>query len=133
MELTNNRAVEDAAIAWVLRIEREAGRESADTRGTGAAADVSSPPRLIEVKAYGKSARGQDLWLEPRQVEEADRNPDFYIYVVENVRQGDPAAFTLRVLGGETLRVLLQRRREQRYFTVPWSVKLYDETPSGLQ
>jgi hypothetical protein len=133
VELTNNRSVEDAAIAWVLRIEHEAGREAVDTRGTGAAADVSSPPRLIEVKAYGRSARGQDLWLEPRQVEEADRNPDFYIYVVENVRQGDPAGFTLRVLGGETLRLLLERRREQRYFTVPWSVKVYDETPNGLQ
>jgi hypothetical protein len=117
VELTSNRAVENAAIAWVLRIEREAGRDAVDTRGAGAAADASSPPRLIEVKAYGRSARGQDLWLEPRQIEEADRNPDLYIYVVEHVRQGDPVDFTLRVLGGETLRVLLQRRREQRYFT----------------
>lgn len=133
MELTSNRAVENAAIDWVLRIEREAGREPVDARGTGVAADISSPPRLIEVKAYGRSARGQDLWLEPRQVEEADRNPDFYIYVVENVRQGDPAGFTLRVLGGETLRSILQRRREQRYFTVPWPVKAYDQTPNGLE
>jgi hypothetical protein len=83
-----------------------AGRDVVDTRRTGAAADVSSAPRLIEVKAYGRSARDQDLWLEPRQVEEADRNPDFSIYVVENVRQGDSADFTLRVLGGESLRVL---------------------------
>jgi hypothetical protein len=133
VELTSNKAVEDAAIEWVLRIEREAGRDAVDTRGTGAAADVSSPPRLIEVKAYGRSARGQDLWLEPRQIEEADRNPDFCIYVVENVRQGDPPGFSLRVLGGETLRVLLQRRREQRYFTVPWPVEAYDEMPRGLQ
>jgi hypothetical protein len=133
VELTSNRAVENAAIAWVLGLEREGGRDAVDTRGTGAAADVLSPPRLIEVKAYGRSARGQDLWLEPRQVEEADRNPDFYLYVVENVRQGDPDGFTLRVLGGETLRVLLQRRREQRYFTVPWPVKVYDGTPRGLQ
>lgn len=133
MELTSNRAVENAAIDWVLRIEREAGREPVDTRGTGAAADISSPPRLIEVKAYGQSARGQDLWLEPRQVDEADRNPDFCIYVVENVRQGDPAGFTLRVLGGETLRSLLLRRREQQYFTVPWPTKAYDQTPNGLE
>jgi hypothetical protein len=33
-------------------------------------------------------------------------------------------AGSLRVLGGESLRVLLQRRREQRYFTVPWPVKV---------
>lgn len=133
MELTSNRAVEDAAIAWVLEIEREAGREAVDTRGTGAAADISSPPRLIEVKAYGQSARGHDLWLEPRQIDEADRNADFYVYVVENVRQGDPAAFVLRVLGGEMLRTLLKRRREQRYFTVPWPVKEYDESTTGVQ
>jgi hypothetical protein len=95
----------------VLYLEHKAGRDPVDTRGSGAAADVSSPPRLIEIKAYGRTARGQDLWLEPRQVEGADRDPDFYIYVVENVRQGDPAGFTLRVLGEGRLRVLLQRRR----------------------
>jgi hypothetical protein len=101
--------------------------------GQRAAVATTAPGvRLIEVKAYGRSARGQDLWLEPRRVE-AGRNPDFYINVVENVRQGDPASFTLRVLGGETLRVLLQRRREQRYSTVPWPVKVYDETPRGNQ
>jgi hypothetical protein len=27
------------------------------------------------------------LWLEVRQVEEAKANPDFYVYVVVNVRQ----------------------------------------------
>jgi hypothetical protein len=47
-----------------------------------------NPPRLIEVKAYGRSARGQDLWLEPQQVEEADRNGVLSNFVVENVRQG---------------------------------------------
>jgi hypothetical protein len=37
--------------------------------------------------------------MEVRQVDEARRTPDYYVYVVENVRQGDPAKFTLRVLG----------------------------------
>lgn len=133
MELTTNKAVEDAAIAWVLDLERRAGRDPTDTRGTTAAADIASPPRTIEVKAYGRVARGQDLWLEPIQVEEADRNPEFYVYVVENVRQGNPDHFELRVLGGHRLRELLARRREQRYFTVPWPVKVYDETPTGLR
>lgn len=82
-EITGNRAVEDAAIAFVLARETANGRTARDVRGTGAAGDVDSPPRTIEVKAFGRSARGTDLWLEVRQVDEARRNPDFYVYVVE--------------------------------------------------
>jgi hypothetical protein len=47
--------------------------EPHDTRFAGAPADIESPPRLIEVKAFGKSNRGFDLWLETRQVDEARR------------------------------------------------------------
>lgn len=103
-----------------------------DVRYKSAAADISSPPRTIEVKAFGKSNRGYDLWLETRQLEEGLGNPHFYIYVVENVRQGDPALFTLRVLGGERLARLLAGAKEQHYFTVPWPVADYDGCPVGL-
>ena len=99
-QLTSNKAKEDAAIAWVMELERAAGRQPRGTRYTGAPADIESPPRLIEVKSFGTSNRGYDLLMEVRQVEEAQLNPDYYVYVVENVRQGDPAKFTLRVLGG---------------------------------
>ncbi|MET7966512.1 DUF3883 domain-containing protein [Micromonospora sp. NPDC005305] len=126
MEIVGNRAIETAAIKYVIMRELEAGRTAYDVRGTGAPADVASPPRMIEVKAYGKSARGTDLWLEVRQVEEALRNADFWIYVVENVRQGDPNRFTLKMLGGEHLHKLLKRAKEQRYYTVPWPVADYD-------
>lgn len=64
--------------------------------------------------------------LEVRQVREARRNSEFYVYVVENVRQGDPAQFTLKVLGGQRLARLLERAKEQRYYTVPWPVSDYD-------
>jgi hypothetical protein len=67
----------------------------------GAAADVKIDDRIIEVKAYGRSARGQDLWLEARQVAEAESHPDFWVYVVDTVRQGDPVEYCLRLLGGE--------------------------------
>jgi hypothetical protein len=110
----------------VIAKEREAGRTARDVRGTGAAADVDSPPRTIEVKAFGRSARGSDLWLEVRQFQEARHNHEFYVYVVENVRQGDPAQFTLKVLAGERLAKLLARAKEQRYYTVPWPVADYD-------
>lgn len=133
VELIGNKAIEDAAIRWVIALEQAAGRQAQDVRYTGSAADVMSPPRMIEVKAAGRSCRGNDLSLETRQVEEAEANPYFYIYVVENVRQGDPANFTLRVLGCADLHHLLARKREQHYFTVPWPVGLYDTTPLGLR
>jgi hypothetical protein len=83
---------------------------------------------LIEVKAVGKESMRSDgfLWLETRQVEEARRNPNFYLYLVENVRQGDPGLFKLRVFGGETLRRLITRAREKRYFELPLPVADYD-------
>jgi hypothetical protein len=131
-EVVGNQAVEDAAVRWVLELERAAGRGARDARHTGSPADVESPPRLIEVKAFGRSSRGFGLWLEPSQVEEARANADFYVYVVENVRQGDPSRFTLKVLGGERLARLLERAKERRYFEVPWPVADYDSCPVGV-
>ena len=130
--LTSNKAVEDAAIEWVIELERAGGRDPRDTRYRGAPADIESPPRVIEVKAFGTSNRGYELLMEVSQVEEARRNPNFFVYVVENVRQGDPAEFTLRVLGGSRLQRLLERAREYRGFSVPWPVADYDASPLGL-
>ena len=122
-----NRAIEDAAVAYVLEWERAHGRPSHDTRGSGAPADVAGEHRTIEVKAYGGSARGQDLWLEPRQFAEAQQNPHFWLYVVDNIRQASPAQFRLLEIGGERLNAMLSRAVEHRYFTVPWPVAVYDE------
>ena len=124
--IVGNHAVEAAAIQWVLAHERAKGREARDARHRGEAADVISEGRVIEVKAYGGSARGSDLWLEVRQVEEAKGNPEFHVYVVENIRQGDPTRFRLIDLHGETLARLLDRAKEQRYYTVPFPVAVYD-------
>jgi hypothetical protein len=133
VELVGNRAVEDAAIAWVIELERAAGKEPRDTRYAGAAGDIESSGRVIEVKAAGTSSRGNDLWLEPRQVEEARRSPDFYVYLVENVRQGDPRLFTLKIFGGEQLQRLIARARERHYFEVPLPVAEYDSAPTSLE
>lgn len=131
-ELIGSKPIEDAAIAWVMELERAAGRTPRDTRHAGAPADIESPPRLIEVKAFGKSNRGFGLWLETRQIDEARTNPDFWVYVVENVRQGDPSLFTLKVVGGELLARLLGRAKERRYYEVPWPVAEYDSAPTVL-
>lgn len=57
-----------------MGLEHAAGRQARDTRYEGAPADIGSPLRLIEVKSFGTSNRGYDLWLEVRQVEEAKAN-----------------------------------------------------------
>ena len=72
---------------------------------------------------------GYGLLLEPRQVEEGRSNPNFYLYIVENVAQGDAARFELRVLAGDQLRRLLERARERRYFEVPVPVAEYATLP----
>jgi hypothetical protein len=131
-ELATNREVEDAAIAWVMSLERAAGREPRDVRYSRAAADIESPPRTIEVKAIGRSARGDDLPLELPQLAAARDDPNFFLYVVDHVRQGDPELFQLRVLGGELLQRLLLRVKEQRYYSLPWPVAEYDSSPLGL-
>jgi hypothetical protein len=132
-EIRGNKAVEDEAIAWVMGLERRAGRDPRDTRHDAQnPADLISPPRVIEVKAFGASARGNDLSLETNQVDEARGNPNFFLYVVEDVRQGDPDRFTLKVLGGTRLRRLLDRAKEQRYFSVPWPVADYESSPSTI-
>jgi hypothetical protein len=128
--LGGNKAVEDAAIRWVMQLERAAGRQPVDRRHDQSfPADIHSSPRTIEVKAFGTTARGFDLWLEARQVGAGRSDPNFHLYIVENSAQGDPTLFTLKILSGDLLRKLLTRAKEQRYFTVPWPTKLYDAAP----
>jgi hypothetical protein len=131
-ENLSNKAVEDAAIAWVIEVERAAGRVATDTRHRGADADLVSDCRIIEVEAYGGSARGTDLWLEERQVEVAETDPSFWLCVVENVRQGDPTLFRLVMIGGDHLVRLLARKKPQRTYLLPLPVADYDAEPPTL-
>jgi hypothetical protein len=121
-----NKEIEDAAVGWVIEIEKQAGRIARDTRYSGDAVDVSSPPRSIEIKAYGDSARGQELWLETRQFDAGRRDAGFWLYIVDYVRQGDPAEFRLIQIGGQELADLLRRATERHYYTVPFPVAVYD-------
>lgn len=124
------RAVEDAAVAWVMEFERRAGREPFDRRYERSfPADLESPPRIIEIKASAGSYRGWLLPLEPVQLEHARTDPTFFLYVVENVGQGDPAKYTLRILAGDHLRALTARATERRYFEMSWPTADYDHTP----
>ncbi|MBA3779867.1 MAG: hypothetical protein H0X16_11340 [Chloroflexi bacterium] len=113
-----------------MQLEQAAGRQPVDRRYEAAfPADLESSPRIIEVKAIGGSGRGWFLPVENAQMEEARRNPNFFIYVVENTRQGDPTQFTLRILGGERLQGLLAKAKQRSYYEVAWPVASYDATP----
>jgi hypothetical protein len=122
--------IENAAIARVLELEIAAGRTAFDARGRGALADIDGD-RLIEVKAYGSSARGADLSLETRQVQAAEADPErFQLVIVENVRQGEPSALRVLDLCGQRLTDLLSRKPEKHYFEVPFPVAIYDALAS---
>src|SRR5438105_2196295 len=132
MTVVGNKAIEEAAVAYVMGLERQAGRNPEDRRYAAAfPADIESAPRVIEIKAVGGSQRGWFLPLEMAQVEEARRNPNFFVYVVDNIAQGDPDLFGLRILGGQLLARLLDSARERRYYEVPFPVAEYDAAPGA--
>ncbi len=122
--------VEPAAVTWVMEYERRQGRQPVDRRHDRSfAADIESPPRLIEIKATATSYRGWFLPMEPVQVKHAHSDPNFYVYAVENVGQGNPALFTVRILSGDQLRQLVEKAKKREYYEVGWPTKNYDATP----
>jgi hypothetical protein len=122
-----NREIENAAIEFVIAQEKLEERTAHEARREGATTDIVSDGRIIEIKAAGTTARGQDVWLEKRQYDAALADPEhFWLYIVENVRQGDPTKFRLLRIGGESLATLLRNARAQSYYTVPFPVAVYD-------
>lgn len=130
--LVGNRVIEAAAIKYVMDLERSAGRVPVDRRYEAAfAADISSPPRTIEIKAVGKDQRGWFVPIETRQYDAALADPNFYLYVVDNIRQGDPSAFRLKVFAGERLHRLLQHAKKREYWEMPIPVGEFDSAPGS--
>ena len=123
-ELRGPKRIEDAAIEYVIERERAEGREA----GPADDADgVVTGDRVIAVKACGGSSCGAELLLECSQFVAARDEPErSWLYLVENVAQGDPAEFRLIRLGGSLLQELLENARERRYWTVPVPVAVYD-------
>jgi hypothetical protein len=131
--IVGNRATETAAVLWVMELERKAGRDPIDRRFDSAfPADIESGGRFIEVKAASNNQRKSGFaWLEVSQFEEACRNANFYLYLVDNVAQGNPAEFRLRIFAGEQLARLLSRAKERKYFEVPIPVAEFDSAPDA--
>lgn len=130
----SNHETENRAIAYVIAHEKAAGRTAVDARHIpGSQVDVESTDvvtdekRLIEIKAFGGTGRGDFLWLEPNQVEALEQVPGSHLYLVTNVRAADPSEMRVLDLAGEQLRARLEAKREKHYFEVPMPVAVYDD------
>ena len=69
--------------------------------------------------------RGWFLGMQPRQLDEIRSNDDFFVYVVEGVSSG---RMTLRILGPDRLRVMIEKAVPRTSYEVPWSTAEYDAT-----
>lgn len=126
--LSGNRVIETAALMWVMELERAASREPRDRRSErGFPGDLESPPRTIEIKAVGGDARGADLPLEESQINAAAGDHHFFLYLVDNVAQGNPEHFRLRIFGGDQLQRLIRSVRRKVYYELPVPVREFDD------
>lgn len=116
------------AVQFVIEYERSQRRVARDTSNGGAAGDVESAGRVIEVKACsGFDLRARRLlYFTPPQLREGERNADYYVYIVENIAQGDPSKFELRILHGEQLRRLFAGAKPHRFY-VPVHAAEYEQ------
>jgi hypothetical protein len=128
-----NSEVERIAIEHVIKLERAAGRQAEDVHDRGQPYDIASPPRKIEVKAFGGSARGAPLPLEERQVKAARDDPDnYYVYVVDNVADGQKT-IEVRVLHGTVLHEMLDRATPHVTYWPTFRTGEYDQIDEGIE
>jgi hypothetical protein len=121
--------VERRAIAHVMDLERQYDRQPQDvSKRKDTPYDVFSPPRKIEVKAFGGSARGEAIALEDSQYQAALGDPDnFYLYVVDNVAADGKGQ--VRVLHGPMLRAMLERTAPRKTYWPTFRTAEYDSAP----
>lgn len=123
-----NKETEQAAISHVIALERAVGRDPKDVRNSGLPYDVESSPRMIEVKAFSRSSRGEALPLEHRQVAAARANPEhYYLYVVDNLAGHDRAEIGVRILHGEALLAMIERSQTRITYWPTFRAGEYDQ------
>src|SRR5262249_4406303 len=122
-----------AAIEYVMGLEREARRQPVDVHLQGFPYDISSPPRKIEVKGFGGSARGAPIPLEDRQVKAAQEDPEnFYLSVLDNIAAKVETEIAVRVLHGPALRAMLDRATPQITYWPTFRTSDYDQMTTGV-
>jgi hypothetical protein len=123
----SNSEIERAALDFVMELDRADGRQPVDVHRTDAPFDISSPPRKIEVKAFGGSARGAAVPLEERQVAAAKEDPEnYYVYVVDNVARADHGEMAVRVLHGPILLNMINGAKPQTTYWPTFRTANYD-------
>lgn len=128
-----NSEVERIAIEYVMALERAAGRQPEDVHLQGKPYDIASPPRKIEIKAFGGSARGAAIPLEDRQFQAAREDPDnYYVYVVDNVAR-EQRDTEVRVLHRAALQELLDRARPHITYWPTFRTGDYDRMDEGIE
>ena len=70
-----NTETEHVGIEYVLELERRAGRQPEDVHLKGVPYDVYSPPRKIEVKAFGGSAEAPPSRWKTGKSRKRDKTP----------------------------------------------------------
>jgi Domain of unknown function (DUF3883) len=131
--LLANADIEHAGIEYVMRLERQAGRQPEDVHHQGFPYDVSSPPRKIEVKAFGGSARGAPIPIEDSQVTAAREDPEhFYVYVVDNLAAADQTEIAVRVLYGSALQAMLGKAAPHVTYWPTLRTSHYDKIVTGV-
>jgi hypothetical protein len=106
------RQLEREALAWIMELERDAGRAPVPAaRAEGA--DLISSDRKIEIKVVGSNTRW--ITLTQQRFEAARDSSDFWVYLVEPQNgPGDP--FHVRMIGGAELRDWTASARESRLY-----------------
>ncbi|MET7984696.1 DUF3883 domain-containing protein [Streptomyces sp. NPDC005281] len=123
-----SKETEQAAIRHVMALERRAGRDPKHVRRSDLPYDIKSPPRMIEVKAFSRTARSKALLLEHQQVEAARVNPEqYYLYVVDNVAGADGTEIGVRTLHGEALLAMIKRTQPQIRYQPTIRAAEYDQ------
>jgi len=128
-----NSEVERKAIEHVIEQERAAGRQPEDVhRSRAHPYDIWSPPRKIEVKAFGGSARSAQVPIEERQAQAAREDPDnYYIYVVDNVAR-ETKPIEIRKLHGALLQEMLDRAKPSPTYWPAFYARDYDDMDEGV-
>jgi len=119
------RRVEVEALRYVVRFEREKGRDPQEVSRQGC--DIISSGRKIEVKGKGAPGWNGSARLTPQSYDVMIKeSADFYLYVVANIDSGDPQTYELFILGKKDILakgaqwrgpwvVTVPRRERERY------------------
>jgi len=124
--ITNQPEKDNAPITWVIKKRKGKPGVGPWTLVSRGARRRRESPRTVEVKSFGGPTGASSSRWSRDNFDEARSNPDFFVYIVENVGRGDPGLSTLKVLDHNRLPPLLKKAKERRHYEIPWPIADYD-------